>query len=102
MSYVSVLVPAYNEARNISRLLRGLSDQKVSCANISEIVVVASGCTDQTHERVLDAAREDSRIRLIVQDVRMGKVSAINAFLRERDLGERLELFVGGHHPLEG
>jgi poly-beta-1,6-N-acetyl-D-glucosamine synthase len=92
---VSVLVPAYNEERNIRRLLRGLSAQRVECASILEIIVVASGCTDRTREFALEVAREEPRIRLVVQDVRMGKVSAINAFLRERDAHAELTVICG-------
>ena len=83
---VSVVVPAYNEERNIRALLRSILGQVLRCGEFVEIVVVASGCTDRTIERVEEIAASDPRVRLIVQDVRLGKVSAINAYLRERDL----------------
>jgi len=91
----SVLVPAYNEERNIGRLLKSLSSQKTPCARVTEIIVVASGCTDKTHERVQEAAAGDPRIRVVVQDVRMGKVSAINAYLRERAADSDLTVICG-------
>ena len=45
---VSILVPAHNEARNIENLLDSLLAQETHDARIIEIVVVASGCTDET------------------------------------------------------
>jgi glycosyltransferase involved in cell wall biosynthesis len=45
---VSIVVPAHNEAANIRRVLSALLEQKISLAHIVEIVVVASGCTDDT------------------------------------------------------
>ena len=45
--------------------------------------MVASGCTDRTHEIVEEIAAIDSRVRLIVQAERKGKTSAINLFLAQ-------------------
>jgi glycosyltransferase involved in cell wall biosynthesis len=82
---VSACVTAYNEERNIRKLLRSLLGQKVDPHVLGEVVVVASGCTDGTIAEVQDLAQGDPRLRLIVQDARLGKASAINAYGRERD-----------------
>ena len=82
---VSIVVAAYNEERNIAGLLRSILDQQLAAAELREIVVVASGCTDATHAEVERVARTDRRIRLLVQTARLGKVAAINAYLLERD-----------------
>ena len=82
---VSAVVPAYNEERNIRAMLRSLASQKLRNGTLTEIVVVASGCTDGTHDEVLAVAKDDPRVRLIVQNARLGKAAAINAYLRERD-----------------
>lgn len=81
---VSACVTAHNEERNIRKLLRSLLAQKVGPHTLVEVVVVASGCTDATTTEVLDLARHEPRLRLIVQDARLGKASAINAYGRER------------------
>lgn len=78
----TVGVMAYNEERNVGRLLEALRLQELTCCEISEIVVVASGCTDRTEAITQAAARRDSRVRLVSQARREGKSRAINVFLR--------------------
>lgn len=82
---VSILVPAHNEARNIQNLLRTLLAQETEEARIIEIVVVASGCTDDTAELARQVARGRPGLHVVVQEHRSGKVAAINEFLRVRD-----------------
>jgi biofilm PGA synthesis N-glycosyltransferase PgaC len=77
----SIGVMAYNEERNISNLLRALCTQRLETVTIGEIVVVASGCTDNTVGVVEHEMTCDGRIRLLVQERREGKMSAINLFL---------------------
>jgi cellulose synthase/poly-beta-1,6-N-acetylglucosamine synthase-like glycosyltransferase len=72
---------AYNEERNIGNLLRALCAQRLERVTIGEIVVVASGCTDDTECVVEEEMACDARIRLLVQERREGKMSAINLFL---------------------
>ena len=72
---------AYNEEANIARLLGSLLRQELVHARLKEIFVVASGCTDRTEAIVRDFMKDDPRIRLITQDRRKGKASAINLFL---------------------
>src|SRR6202011_1537934 len=68
---VSVAVPAYNEERNIGLLIDSLRSQKTRRAEIAEIVVVASGCTDRTAEIVRERQkRRGTPVRLIVEPTR--------------------------------
>ncbi len=83
----SMGIMAHNEEANIGRLLGALVTQRLRDVVLSEILVVASGCTDNTEGIVQDWANRDSRIQLIVQEKRSGKASAINEYLpqaRER------------------
>ncbi|MBV9945393.1 MAG: glycosyltransferase [Myxococcales bacterium] len=82
---VSIVVPAFNEAANIRRLLTALLEQQTRIARIIEIVVVASGCTDETAEVARELGRGRPGMHVHVQERREGKVAAINAFLRMRD-----------------
>lgn len=43
-SMVSVIVPTYNESKNIGRLLKSIKNQSVDC----EVIVVDDGSTDET------------------------------------------------------
>jgi cellulose synthase/poly-beta-1,6-N-acetylglucosamine synthase-like glycosyltransferase len=81
MLTASVGVMAYNEERNIARLLEALVGQKLSDVTISEIIVVSSGSTDGTDRIVSECAQMHPRIRLVRQERREGKSSAINVFL---------------------
>ena len=77
----TVGVMAYNEAANIGNLLAALLRQELCTVVIRRIVVVASGCTDEPPQIVQRIADEEPRVRLVVQEERRGKASAINAFL---------------------
>ncbi len=79
---VSVGVMAHNEEANIGKLLDALLNQHLHEVEISEIIVVASGCTDRTEDIVREYMEKDPRIKLLVQKRREGKTSAINLFLK--------------------
>jgi poly-beta-1,6-N-acetyl-D-glucosamine synthase len=78
---LSIGIMAYNEEGGMGRLLDALRKQELVHARIKEIIVVASGCTDRTEAVVRDFMKQDSRIRLLTQDRREGKASAVNLFL---------------------
>ena len=78
----SIGVMAYNEEANIRRLLNALLRQQTSRCNIKEIIVIASGCVDETEVIVRELTDQNPKIRLIVQPRREGKASAVNLFLR--------------------
>ena len=79
--HCSMGIMAYNEEANIGRLLEAVVSQKLKEVVLTEIVVVASGCIDNTEAIVLEWAKRDSRIRLISQERRAGKAAAINDYL---------------------
>ena len=76
-------VMAHNEEANIGQLLQRLLEQKLTTVAITEIIVVASGCTDRTEEIVREWTARDGRIKLFPQATREGKASGVNLFLRE-------------------
>ena len=77
----SVGVTAHNEEANIGKLLEAVRNQLLHEVEITEIIVVASGCTDRTEDIVRQHMERDDRIQLLVQERREGKTSAINLFL---------------------
>jgi cellulose synthase/poly-beta-1,6-N-acetylglucosamine synthase-like glycosyltransferase len=76
-------IAAYNDEANIGKLLTELLAQELCNVQITEIVIVASGCTDRTVPIIEEYAIRDARIRLIVQEHREGKTSAMNIFLQD-------------------
>jgi poly-beta-1,6-N-acetyl-D-glucosamine synthase len=96
---VSIGICAYNEEKNIGKLLEALLEQRTKMAQIKEIYVISSGSTDCTDEIVKQFCQRDSRIKLLPQERRMGKASAINLFL-DNSHGEVLVLESGDTIPL--
>lgn len=79
----SLGITAHNEEANIGHLLQCVREQQLSHVELTEVIVVASGCTDGTEDIVRRLAEDDPRIRLLVQPRRQGKASAMNLFIAE-------------------
>jgi biofilm PGA synthesis N-glycosyltransferase PgaC len=79
---VSVGICAYNEERNIGKLLAALLKQETKNVSMHQILVV-SVSTDGTNSIVKKYRRKDERIKLVIQKKREGKASAVNLFLKE-------------------
>lgn len=78
---ISIIIPAYNEENNIGSLIKNIQNQKLGDYRIFQILVVASGCTDNTVSIIKNLARKDRRITLISERERRGKAPAINLAL---------------------
>src|SRR5260370_25605547 len=79
----SVGIMAYNEEANIAPAIDSILRQELPGKQIREVIVVASGCQDRTADIVADIASREPRVRLIEQERREGKASAINLFIGE-------------------
>ncbi len=71
---VSVLIPAFNEAKTIANVLRHVLELGEL---IGEIIVVNDGSIDQTRAIVRDAAELEPKIVLVNQDRNQGKTASI-------------------------
>lgn len=78
----SVGITAHNEEANIGKLLAAMLAQELKQVEITEIIVVASGCCDGTVPIIQEYVAKDARVKLILQEKREGKTSAINQFLQ--------------------
>jgi cellulose synthase/poly-beta-1,6-N-acetylglucosamine synthase-like glycosyltransferase len=78
----SLGIMAHNEEANVGRLLARVRSSRLEQVEVTEIIVVASGCTDRTEDVAREAATVDPRICLISQPTREGKASAMNLFIR--------------------
>src|SRR5574340_1414827 len=79
----SIGIAAYNDEANIGKLLEAVLAQELQTVEITEIIVVASGCTDCTIPIIQEYQARDPRIRVIMQERREGKTSAMNQFLHQ-------------------
>lgn len=75
---ITIGICAYNEEKNIERTIRSVFRQKCRICSISNVLVVSSGSTDRTDEIVSSLMKEYPVVRLIPQEKREGKNSAIN------------------------
>jgi len=76
---LSIVVCAYNEEKSIGLLLKNLQSQKVPSEIADrEIIVVASGCTDKTVNKVKENLNGKAKIKIIEEETRQGKASALN------------------------
>ena len=86
-----ILVPTHNDGPNIGPLLERLLGEP----EVAQIVVVASGCRDETVATVSGfTARHPDTVRLYVELERSGKVSAVNFGLAK--LGTPVLIVVSG------
>jgi len=83
---LTIGVCAYNEERNVKELLGDILNQKGLPQNV-RVIVVASGCTDNTVGIVREIASGDPRVELIEEKTRTGKTNAINLILANCSTG---------------
>ena len=73
--YVSVILPTYNEEKNILSIIKEIIDRN-KIYDI-EIIIVDDNSIDNTESLIRDFSRKDSRVRLISRIDRFGLSSAI-------------------------
>jgi dolichyl-phosphate beta-glucosyltransferase len=71
--FLSVVVPAYNEAERLPRTLRRLHDYLSASAFSYEIIVVLDGPTDKTRNVLQPIFGEIARLRVIDRETNRGK-----------------------------
>lgn len=78
MYKITVGIPTYNEERVIAKSINSVLPQ---LSNKDELIVVASGCTDNTIPEIKKI--KDKRVKLIIEKERNGKSSALNIILEK-------------------
>ncbi len=76
---LSVIVPAYNEERNIPRMVEELTAACLKLAIPYEVIFIDDGSKDGTFEALRAAHAEDERIKVIRFRKNFGQTAAMSA-----------------------
>jgi dolichyl-phosphate beta-glucosyltransferase len=76
--YLSVVIPAYNEAKRIAPTLRDVSSHLSTKDYAYEIIVVDDGSTDNTHEVVAEEMKSIPHLTFLNGQKNRGKGYAVN------------------------
>ncbi len=79
---LSIILPAYDEEANVAEAIRRAGEAAARFADEHEVIVVNDGSRDRTAERVEEAARGDSRVRLISLPANRGYGAAVKTGLQ--------------------
>ena len=97
MSLLTVVIPAYNEERNVGPMLQAvraaLADEEI------EVVFVDDGSTDATAARVRELALADAGVRLLRFSRNFGHQAALAAGLEAARGAAVITLDCDGQHP---
>jgi len=74
---ISVVVPLYNEARNVQPLTQRIFEAFREERRAIELILVDDRSTDETWEEILKARRQDSRIRALRHQSQSGQSAAL-------------------------
>lgn len=77
----TVGICSFNEAKNIAKCIESVFSQEFTTLELKEVIVVSSGSTDDTEDIVNSLIKKYPDLKLISQNSREGKNSAINNFL---------------------
>lgn len=76
---ISVIIPIYNEAQNISPFYVRIKDVFRNCQKDYEFIFVNDGSSDDSLNILRSIGREDSSVKVVSFDKNYGKTSALDA-----------------------
>lgn len=100
MSLVSVIIPVYNEEKNLDRMFEELRQTLASLPHEFEILLVNDGSTDASRERLEAIGISDARVRVIEFTRNFGKEMALSAGLSACRGDAAILLDADLQHPL--
>ena len=84
---ISVIVPVYNEEENVLRLYQELLDVLRRMKRPYEMIFIDDGSRDKTLERLIDASKADSNLKVIEFRRNFGQTAAMAAGLEHSRYG---------------
>ena len=69
---VSIIIPAFNEEKDIKETISVVSRVAVSCISDFEIIIVDDGSTDETGKIIEDIARQNRRVKIVTHQKNRG------------------------------
>lgn len=100
MSLISIVIPSYNEGKNVNEFYRQLASVLDENDKYNfEIVYVNDGSYDDTADLILELAKQDKRIRLIDLSRNFGKEIATTAGIHYAKGDAILTIDADGQHP---
>lgn len=79
---VSIVIPAYEEARRLPRTLEQLAEWRTGCAFPTDILIVVEPSTDGTREIAAAAAAREPNLRVLEYPTQRGKGYAVRTGVR--------------------
>jgi len=98
---LSVVLPAFNEARNLAWLLPTLAERLAPCAEHIELLVVDDGSRDDTVLVVHGLIRQGLPVRLLRLSRNFGKEAALTAGLDAAEGDVVISMDSDGQHPID-
>jgi len=78
MVELSIIIPVYNEEKNISLLYKRLSEVLLNLKKTYEIMFIDDGSNDKTVENIIELKKKDNNIKLVQFRRNFGKSYALN------------------------
>jgi len=100
-TYLSVIVPAYNEEERLSQTLKEINNYLRQQNYESEILVVSDGSTDRTNEITKNLMAEIKNLRLLEFPKKRGKGFGVRQGMLEAKGGYRIFTDADNSTPLE-
>tara|TARA_B100000989_G_scaffold298806_1_gene289996 strand:+ start:6021 stop:6956 length:936 start_codon:yes stop_codon:yes gene_type:complete len=85
---ISIIIPVYNEAQNITVFVKRMTNEVKRITNNYEIIFALDPSTDDTEEVILKEIEKNNKIKLLVFSRRFGQSAATMAALKNSK-GER-------------
>ncbi len=83
---ISVIIPAYNEEKNLGRCIKYLNNSMKNIQKRTDIYIILNGCTDKTPEIAKKCKEKYKKLNIKILKSKLGKLNAQEKALKKIDL----------------